>query len=112
MFYFNFEGAIFGDLTMDPNGPEPILPYTSFIATRLLPCGPFDAKVQKFTGNDDPGDMPDKDDHLTMAIHAFAHFSVLYSKHSLLLCDLQGLSMYLVSLGQKVLSSSCRDSRS
>ncbi|EDR02755.1 uncharacterized protein LACBIDRAFT_332022 [Laccaria bicolor S238N-H82] len=63
------------------------LPYLNFLATPLLPCGPVDAPVKKFTGN---GSIGDADDHITRAIHAFAHFSVLYSQENLLFCDLQG----------------------
>jgi Alpha-kinase family len=58
-----------------------------FIATPLLPCGDVDPKVQKFTGNDNIGDALD---HMTKGIHAFAHFSVVYSHNNILLCDLQG----------------------
>jgi len=43
--------------------------------------------MKKFTGNDDIGDALD---HMTKAIHAFAHFSVVYSQNNILLCDLQG----------------------
>jgi len=50
----------------------------------------MDGKVKKFTGNDDIGDQPS--DPLTEAIHAFAHFSLVYTKGYLLLCDLQGVS--------------------
>ncbi|KAH7907579.1 kinase-like domain-containing protein, partial [Hygrophoropsis aurantiaca] len=65
-----------------------ILPYRYFIATRLLPCGKVDGELRKFTGNDDIGPL---DDDLTRAIHAFAHFMLIYTSGYLLLADLQGL---------------------
>jgi hypothetical protein len=66
------------------------LPYADFLATKLLPCRPADGDIKKFTGNEDNGPAPEASDELTMAIHAFAHFSSIYSKGHLLLCDLQG----------------------
>jgi len=94
-FYFNAEGAVLGKMienqSIESSHAGPNISYRWFMATKLLPCGPYDAKLQRFTGNDDAGNPPAKDDHLTMAIHAFAHFSVMYSKGSLLLCDLQGM---------------------
>jgi len=64
------------------------LPHLYFIATPLLPCGPVDPKVEKFTGN---GDIGPASDHMTKAIHAFAHFSAVYTQNNLLICDLQGM---------------------
>ena len=52
----------------------------------LLPCGIFD-KVTKFTGSDDIAPAADA---MTKAIHAFTHFSYVYSKGFWLFCDLQG----------------------
>lgn len=86
-FYFNFKGAILGRIIPSPTSNSRPLPYLNFLATPLLPCGPVDAPVKKFTGN---GSIGDADDHITRAIHAFAHFSVLYSQENLLFCDLQG----------------------
>lgn len=85
-FYFNFKGAILGQIIPSPTSESRPLPYLTFLATPLLPCGPLDAPVKKFTGN---GTIGDADDHMTRAIHSFAHFSVLYSQESLLFCDLQ-----------------------
>ncbi|PPQ94491.1 hypothetical protein CVT25_013803 [Psilocybe cyanescens] len=86
-FYFNFKGAILGQIIPSPTSGSRPLPYLHFLATPLLPCGPVDAPVKKFTGN---GSIGNADDHITRAIHAFAHFSVLYSQENLLFCDLQG----------------------
>jgi hypothetical protein len=65
------------------------LPYTTFIATPLLPSGRLNAPIQKFTGN---GEIGTADDDLTKAIHAFVHFALVYTRKSFLLCDLQGWS--------------------
>lgn len=88
-FYFNFTDSIWGQLesrTMS-DGTSTILPHTYFLATRLLPCGMFD-KHLKFTGSDNiaPAMNP-----ITKAIHAFAHFSYVYSKGFLVFSDLQGI---------------------
>ena len=66
-----------------------IIPHQHFLATLLLPCGKVDGEVRKFTGNDDIGDASDD---ITKAVHAFAHFSLLYSQEHILFCDLQGVS--------------------
>ena len=92
-FYFNTEGAILGELVFHLHDNDANVQYHWFRATKLLPCGPHDAGIQKFTGNDNAGNIPAKDDFLTMAIHAFAHYSVLYSKNTLLLCNLQGTAL-------------------
>ncbi|KIM49865.1 hypothetical protein M413DRAFT_408231 [Hebeloma cylindrosporum] len=86
-FYFNFESSILGRLVPSASSQSCPLPHRIFIATPLLPCGDADPKVKKFTGNDSIG--PANDD-MTKAIHAFAHFSAIYSSRRLLLCDLQG----------------------
>ena len=88
-FYFNFEGSIFGKIIPSPTsgGRPQALPQKYFLATRLLPCGPHDLKVQKFTGN---GTIGTAEDHLTKAVHAFVHFSLVYSGSDVLICDLQG----------------------
>ena len=89
-FYFNFNHSILGWLesktTLDIG--TPILPHTHFLATHLLPCRMFD-KVTKFTGSDDIATPVA--DPMTKAIHAFAHFSYVYSRGFLLFCDLQGI---------------------
>ncbi|KAF8231281.1 hypothetical protein L208DRAFT_1277858, partial [Tricholoma matsutake] len=53
----------------------------------LLPCGKLHGGVRKFTGSDDIGEALDD---ITKAVHAFTHFSLLYSSHHMLFCDLQG----------------------
>jgi hypothetical protein len=83
-FYFNFKGSILGTLHENSFGS---LRFRQFIATPLLPCGTVDAPIRKFTGN---GQLGDANDHLMLAIHAFAHFSVVYSQESIVFCDLQG----------------------
>ncbi|KAF8694630.1 hypothetical protein AX14_001999 [Amanita brunnescens Koide BX004] len=85
-FYFNFKTSILGELIVDREDPRYVR-HVHFIATLLLPCGPADSQVQKFTGNDEVG--PATDD-ITKAIHAFAHFSLIYSYEHLVFCDLQG----------------------
>jgi hypothetical protein len=88
-FYFNFRDSILGTIIVDErvgNGHRHLL-FHHFIATPLLPCGKFDVPFKKFTGNDSIGDA---EDDMTTAIHAFAHFLVLYSSQELVFCDLQG----------------------
>jgi hypothetical protein len=63
------------------------LTHVVFIATPLLPCGELDGKLRKFTGNEDFGEA---DDHLTKAMHAFSHFTAVYTQNIIILCDLQG----------------------
>ena len=50
-FYFNFKTSIFGQVIPSPMSNSRPLPHLYFIATPLLPCGPVDPKVKKFTGN-------------------------------------------------------------
>jgi len=88
-FYFNFPLSILGELVPSVSSQSQHLPYRHFLATPLLPCGEADPKIKKFTGNDQIGTA---EDHMTQAIHAFAHFSVIYSQKNLLFCDLQGMS--------------------
>ncbi|KAJ7207274.1 hypothetical protein GGX14DRAFT_396679 [Mycena pura] len=95
-FRFNVEGAILGVLEPLEAGHISAslgLPsnFHDFIATRYLPCSPVDKAVQKFTGNADCGNPPDHGDSLTAAIHAFTHFTLLYTGNGLVFCDLQGL---------------------
>jgi hypothetical protein len=92
-FYFNFEGSIFGKVIPSPTSGSRPLPQKYFLATRLLPCGPHDVKVQKFTGN---GTIGTAEDHLTKAVHAFVHFSLAYSDNDVLICDLQGERDYIL----------------
>ena len=87
-FYFNFKMSIFGQVIPSPTSNSRPLPHLYFIATPLLPCGPVDPKVEKFTGN---GEIGQASDHMTKAIHAFAHFSAVYTQNNLLICDLQGM---------------------
>lgn len=104
-FRFNFEGAVLGRLeSLDSDDVVGLgeadskdLPFTDFIATQLLPCGPIDQPVQKFTGNDDCGPAPREGDSLTAAIHAFTHYVAVFSRGNLVLCDLQGLQSTLSS---------------
>jgi hypothetical protein len=81
-FRVNFDGTFFARVC-DPVHDQP--PY--FLATCLLPCGPL-VPLWKFTGNLEVGDA---NDNLSQAIHAFAHFSLKWSKGYVLLCDLQGI---------------------
>ncbi|KAF8900677.1 hypothetical protein CPB84DRAFT_1747345 [Gymnopilus junonius] len=46
----------------------------------------LDGKLKKFTGNDE---FSDADNHLTKAVHAFSHFTAVYTQETLVLCDLQ-----------------------
>ncbi|KAG6915402.1 hypothetical protein DXG01_011656 [Tephrocybe rancida] len=88
-FYFNFPSAILGKLKPSLTSGSTIVLHKHFLATPLLPCGRFDSPIQKFTGNDDIGDASTP---MTMAVHAFAHFSLCYSMENILFCDLQGAS--------------------
>jgi alpha-kinase family protein len=86
-FYFNFKGSIYGEIQASMTSGSRVVPKKNFLATLLLPCGKLDSKIKKFTGSDDIGDAPDS---MTKAIHAFAHWSLLYSRGHILFCDLQG----------------------
>jgi hypothetical protein len=86
-FYFNCKNAIFGKIKRETASNSSVVPYYHFIATPLLPCGEVDGKVIKYTGNDYIGEA---DDPMTQAVHAFAHFSLVYTSNYLLFCDLQG----------------------
>lgn len=87
-FYFNYEEAFISTLVANADGGHH-LPHKTFIATLLLPCGDLNGKIQKFTGNMEFGPV-DKNEHLTMAIHAFTHFMAVYTQKTIVLCDLQG----------------------
>ncbi|TFK61776.1 hypothetical protein BDN72DRAFT_733173, partial [Pluteus cervinus] len=78
----SFLGELF-ELTDD----TPILPYRTFLASPLLPCSKFDAPLRKFTGNDTIGKP---EDDIARVIHAFVHFSLIYSHNQWMPCDLQG----------------------
>lgn len=99
-FYFNFKDSILGELVIDERSALKNIRHIHFIATPLLPCGKADSKVKKFTGHSEVG--PATDD-ITKAIHAFAHFSLVYSSGYLVFCDLQGnvsaCLRFVVSLG-------------
>ncbi|KAF8808517.1 hypothetical protein BYT27DRAFT_7222879 [Phlegmacium glaucopus] len=82
-FYFNFKGSILGSLVPSLSSHSRSLPHSLFIATPLLPCGELDGKIKKFTGNDEFGEA---DDHLTKAIHAFSHFTAVYTQQNIILC--------------------------
>ena len=82
VFQVNFDGAFMGKVTTEADSTLPAY----FLATRLLPCSSFDA-LKKFTGNKSV--LPPTD-AISKAIHAFAHYSLLYTKGYLVLCDLQG----------------------
>jgi len=88
-FYFNFKDSIFGQIQGSVTSGGRIIPHQHFLATLLLPCGKVDGDVRKFTGSDNIGDALDD---ITKAVHAFAHFSLLYSRDYILFCDLQGAS--------------------
>ena len=99
-FRFNLANAILGRFVDDTSSivtdeahtPSPPggLPYFDFIATCLLPCGPVDGQIEKFTGSDDAGNPPGPGEDLTTALHAFTHYVAVFSRGNLLLCDLQG----------------------
>ena len=86
-FKFNYKNSILGELKASVSSDGFRLPHRPFLATRLLPCGKLDSGVRKFTGSDDIGEALDD---ITKAVHAFVHFSLLYSGHHMLFCDLQG----------------------
>ncbi len=72
-------------------GVAPVgLHYKHFLATPLLPCGPADAPMAKFTGNENEGSPPKPGNHMEMTLHAFSHFMILYTDKTFMLCDLQG----------------------
>jgi hypothetical protein len=83
-FSVNFEGAFVGEVSGNDNLEEQ---PSFFLATRLLSCGSGDV-AEKFTGNEG---CNRPENAISKVIHAFAHFSLGYSKGHLLLCDLQGL---------------------
>ncbi|KAF7971587.1 hypothetical protein HWV62_20754 [Athelia sp. TMB] len=86
-FAFNFTDSVLGTIKFEPSQKR-VLPFTHFIATPLLPCGKFDSGIVKYTGNDQMGEATDD---ITKAIHAFTHFTHIYTRRSIVLCDLQGL---------------------
>jgi hypothetical protein len=95
-FRFNLAHAILGCFTDESTDftsiaePPSGLPFFDFIATRLLPCGPVDAPIEKFTGNDDVGPAPGPKETMTITLHAFTHYVGVLSRGNLILCDLQG----------------------
>ncbi|KAJ7708159.1 hypothetical protein B0H17DRAFT_871250, partial [Mycena rosella] len=92
-FHFNLEGVILGVLEPLEEGHNSVsldVPFVHFIATRYLPCSPTDKPIQKFTGNVNCGAAPGPHDALTMAIHSFTHFVMVYTRKALVFCDLQG----------------------
>ena len=95
-FSFNFEHSIFGCLRSLRESSSQHLPYKHFIATPLLSCDKLNASIQEFTGSDDIGNAMND---ITKAIHAFKHFSLIYTKHTHLFCDLQGFKHSFVFTG-------------
>ncbi|KAJ7694287.1 hypothetical protein B0H16DRAFT_1351741, partial [Mycena metata] len=94
-FRFNLDGAIFGvlePLEKDQYMVDQPLPHFNFLATQLLPCGPDDEPIQKFTGNSDCGEPPT--DAITAQLHAFSHFIKVYTRGNAILCDLQGILIH------------------
>lgn len=94
-FYFNLEGSFVGELldwstdkTRSPNEPPE---HKTFIATPLLPCGPANGPIIKYTGNDNVGAPPAANDTLTALLHAYTHFTFVYTKGHMVICDLQGM---------------------
>ena len=76
------------DAEMKTSEGKFILPYRYFLATPLLPCRAIDGGLRKFCGNEELG-VPE--DHLSMAVHAYIHFSWLLSGSHIFFCDLQGM---------------------
>ena len=68
----------------------PLIPHAYFIATPLLACGEYDKGVIKYSGqlgfstDPDPSGIQD-------AVHAFVHFSYIWSKGFMIFSDLQGM---------------------
>ncbi|KAH7909727.1 hypothetical protein BJ138DRAFT_1127442 [Hygrophoropsis aurantiaca] len=88
-FCVNFKGSFLGQLHLTTESKSSHLPFHHFLATKLLPCGKVDGKLRRFTGNDEIGKIVD---HLDQAVHAFAHFIVVYSGRYIVMCDLQGIN--------------------
>ena len=107
-FYFNFKGSIYGEIQVSVTSGSRVLQKKNFLATLLLPCGTLDSKIKKFTGSDEVGDAPDG---MTKAIHAFAHWSLLYSRGHILFCDLQGIIFLTGLLGYETETRSNRCTR-
>ncbi|KAF4621693.1 hypothetical protein D9613_012819 [Agrocybe pediades] len=89
-FYFNYRESFVGALVPSTSSASRHLTHRTFIATLLLPCGDLDSKIRKFTGNDEFGDIG-AGDHLATAVHAFTHFTAVYTQQTIVFCDLQGL---------------------
>jgi hypothetical protein len=88
-FHFNLKNALFGEFIDQEQRKSLHLEYLHFIATQLLPCGPIDAIV-KYTGNINEGEAPRPGETMLATLHAFAHFTYIYTCGNFLLCDLQG----------------------
>ena len=81
-FRFNLANAILGRFVDNSHGTLTVthldeahalpcgLPYFDFIATRLLPCGPVDGRIEKFTGSGDAGNPPGGLDDCTPCFHS------------------------------------------
>ncbi|TFK19538.1 hypothetical protein FA15DRAFT_724234 [Coprinopsis marcescibilis] len=85
--YFNFSDSIFSNFIVgEADRPGFSAYHKYFIATLLFPCGPANKPITKFTRNDLMGKA---DDTLTLALHAFMHYSYVYSQLHFVFCDLQ-----------------------
>jgi hypothetical protein len=89
-FYIPWESAVFGKIVFNDHQS---VPYDYFLAIPLLPCRRSDRGMVKFTGSDGPGDPPTTS--TAQAVHAFAHFSYVYSGKHILFTDLQGRAKYI-----------------
>ncbi|KAM6501725.1 hypothetical protein JOM56_001702, partial [Amanita muscaria] len=95
-FRFNLVDSILGRFVDDSKiteseAPPPPCGLPVGAGAPLLPCGPIDASIEKFTGNDDVGPAPGPKEHVTIALHAFTHYVAIWSRGNFLLCDLQGM---------------------
>ncbi|KAH9479297.1 hypothetical protein JR316_0007886 [Psilocybe cubensis] len=86
-FYFNFEGSFYGELEPLSASGKKSLPHIAFLATPMLPSGRYDEPIKKFTGSDKIGPAYDM---MTKTIHAYVHFAFIYTRGSILFCNMQG----------------------
>ncbi|CAK5265858.1 unnamed protein product [Mycena citricolor] len=91
---FNFKDAFVGKFVhgcSEEEFFEQPLVHAHFLATPLLPCGSIDKPLRKFTGNENCGAAPHRNDLLTASLHAFTHWMALYTNEDALICDIQGI---------------------
>jgi len=88
VFYFA-PNVIYGRVNRSQLEDQGEVPFDIFVAYPLLPIGPDGGELLKFTGSDTVGEEPSN--LLSTAIHSFAHFSLFYSRDTLVFTDLQGL---------------------